>query len=264
MANIYYACRRVPDKNSYGGRASTSAWAWTSSCTWSATPTTPRSSPPRSPAASCRTCCRLPGRPRCRTCRSCWRSEFTNLSEHLSGDAIQEYPNLANIPTLTWKSSVYNGGIYGMPIPRGAIGHYISSVRTCSRPPGCRRSPSPTRSSWRPPKLLTDPKKRRWAFSLVNQPRQSSATDERRVPNNWREEGGKLRQCTRPRSRADRHRPDRDVEVRRDAPRLVQSGAALQALFNAGTRGHQRSRRLSRLDSVHSGQRGRTRTSSSV
>ena len=49
---------------------------------------------------------------------------FTNLTEHLSGDAIKEYPNLANVPTRTWKSSIYNGGIYGIPIPRGAIGNY--------------------------------------------------------------------------------------------------------------------------------------------
>ena len=40
-------------------------------------------------------------------------------------------------------------------------------------------------------KALTDPKKRRWAFSLVNQPRQllGRMNDE---PNVWAEEGGKL------------------------------------------------------------------------
>ena len=48
---------------------------------------------------------------------------FTNLSEHLSGDAVKEYPNLGNIPTLTWKSSVYNGGIYGIPIARAVLTH---------------------------------------------------------------------------------------------------------------------------------------------
>ena len=52
-------------------------------------------------------------------------SKFTNLSEYLSGDAILDYPNLANIPTFTWKSSIYNGAIYGVPIPRGKPGHYM-------------------------------------------------------------------------------------------------------------------------------------------
>ena len=49
---------------------------------------------------------------------------FTNLTEYLSGDAVKEYPILANLPTRTWKSAVFNGGIYGIPIPRGAIGSY--------------------------------------------------------------------------------------------------------------------------------------------
>ena len=44
---------------------------------------------------------------------------FTRLDEFLGGDAIKEYPNLANIPTRHWKSTVYNGAIYGIPIPRG-------------------------------------------------------------------------------------------------------------------------------------------------
>ena len=58
------------------------------------------------------------------TSRQLLEKRFTNLTEHLSGDAIKDYPNLANIPTRTWKSAIYNGGIYGIPIPRGAIGSY--------------------------------------------------------------------------------------------------------------------------------------------
>ncbi|MDX3100922.1 extracellular solute-binding protein [Nonomuraea angiospora] len=43
-----------------------------------------------------------------------------DLTSHLSGDAIAKYPLLANIPTVSWKQTVYNGKIYGIPIPRGA------------------------------------------------------------------------------------------------------------------------------------------------
>jgi putative aldouronate transport system substrate-binding protein len=46
-----------------------------------------------------------------------------DLSPYLSGDAIKEYPFLANIPTAGWKvQCVHNGGIYGVPVPRATLG----------------------------------------------------------------------------------------------------------------------------------------------
>ncbi|TDC07299.1 ABC transporter substrate-binding protein [Nonomuraea longispora] len=47
---------------------------------------------------------------------------FQDLSEHLSGSAIHEYPYLANLPTASWRTTVYNGGIYGLPMPRASVG----------------------------------------------------------------------------------------------------------------------------------------------
>ncbi|MFE4911260.1 extracellular solute-binding protein [Streptomyces sp. NPDC056652] len=47
---------------------------------------------------------------------------FQDLSEHLSGPAVREYPYLANIPSQSWRSTVYNGGIYGLPMPRANTG----------------------------------------------------------------------------------------------------------------------------------------------
>ncbi|MGW2515128.1 extracellular solute-binding protein [Streptomyces scopuliridis] len=43
-----------------------------------------------------------------------------DLTPHLSGDAVAKYPFLANIPTASWKQTVYNGKIFGVPVPRGA------------------------------------------------------------------------------------------------------------------------------------------------
>ncbi|WP_156252644.1 extracellular solute-binding protein [Pseudactinotalea terrae] len=48
------------------------------------------------------------------------RERAADLTDLLSGDAIENYPFLANIPTDSWKSSVYGGRIYGVPIARGA------------------------------------------------------------------------------------------------------------------------------------------------
>jgi putative aldouronate transport system substrate-binding protein len=41
-----------------------------------------------------------------------------DLTPYVAGDAIKDYPNLANIPPIAWKQTVYNNGIYGVPIPR--------------------------------------------------------------------------------------------------------------------------------------------------
>lgn len=42
-----------------------------------------------------------------------------DLTEHLSGDAIKNYPNLANLPTECWQAGVHNNAIYGIPTHRG-------------------------------------------------------------------------------------------------------------------------------------------------
>ena len=44
-----------------------------------------------------------------------------DLSDHLAGDAILDYPNLANIPTACWDVGRFNGRLYGLPSPRGAV-----------------------------------------------------------------------------------------------------------------------------------------------
>jgi putative aldouronate transport system substrate-binding protein len=45
-------------------------------------------------------------------------ANYTDLTPHLGGDAVKDYPNLAAIPTLAWKQTVYNGAIYGVAVPR--------------------------------------------------------------------------------------------------------------------------------------------------
>ncbi|MVA76426.1 extracellular solute-binding protein [Auraticoccus sp. F435] len=116
---------------------------------------------------------------------------FTDLSEHLSGDAIKDYPNLANIPTRTWRSSVYNGGIYGIPIPRGAVGNYHFIRKDLFDKAGVSAEPKGYEEFLETAKALTDPAQRRWAFSLWNQPR-TVLGRMNGEPNVWREEGGNL------------------------------------------------------------------------
>ncbi|WP_195909099.1 extracellular solute-binding protein [Microlunatus sp. Gsoil 973] len=116
---------------------------------------------------------------------------FTPLDEFLSGDAIKDYPNLANVPTSAWKTTIYNGHIYGIPIPRGVIWNYNFIRQDIFDEKGLPTSPKGYDELISVGEELTDPRKRRWAYSLLNQPRQllGAMNDE---PNGWREEGGKL------------------------------------------------------------------------
>ena len=41
----------------------------------------------------------------------------TDLTPFVSGDAIKEYPNLAALPTRSWKGMVFDNKIYGVPVP---------------------------------------------------------------------------------------------------------------------------------------------------
>lgn len=46
---------------------------------------------------------------------------FQDLTDHLGGDKIAAYPNLANIPTDAWKFCVFGGRLYGLPFPGEVI-----------------------------------------------------------------------------------------------------------------------------------------------
>jgi putative aldouronate transport system substrate-binding protein len=44
-------------------------------------------------------------------------AKAADLTPYLSGDAIKDYPNLAALPSRSWKGMVYDGKIYGVPTP---------------------------------------------------------------------------------------------------------------------------------------------------
>lgn len=116
---------------------------------------------------------------------------FTPLDEFLAGDAIKDYPNLANVPTVAWQHTIYNGHIYGIPIPRATIMNYNFIRQDLFDAAGVSSSPKGYDELVETTKALTDAKKRRWAFSLVGQPRNllGMMNDE---PNGWRYADGKL------------------------------------------------------------------------
>jgi len=52
-------------------------------------------------------------------------ARFTDLTEHLSGDKILDYPYLANLPTYVWEQSTFRGGIYGVMRPLHLYGSFM-------------------------------------------------------------------------------------------------------------------------------------------
>ncbi|MZD06125.1 extracellular solute-binding protein, partial [Streptomyces sp. SID5785] len=51
------------------------------------------------------------------------QSRCADLTEHLSGDAVKDYPNLANLPPYAWEGiGLIGGRLYGIPIERPKFG----------------------------------------------------------------------------------------------------------------------------------------------
>jgi putative aldouronate transport system substrate-binding protein len=49
------------------------------------------------------------------------QSRCADLTPYLSGDAVKDYPNLANLPTYAWRNAVFNNKLYAVPAVRTSI-----------------------------------------------------------------------------------------------------------------------------------------------
>ncbi|SDT27767.1 type 2 periplasmic-binding domain-containing protein [Microlunatus soli] len=56
-------------------------------------------------------------------------AKAVDLTPHLAGDKIKKYPFLANLDDTAWNSAIFDGKIYGIPIPRGAISTMVLYAR---------------------------------------------------------------------------------------------------------------------------------------
>lgn len=119
------------------------------------------------------------------------QARFQPLTEHLSGDAVKDYPFLANIPTDAWKTTVYNGEIYGLALPRPIVGS-ITFLRTdIAEKRGLDPAPKNYADFLTLCKGLSDTKDSRWA---LGDPGTTLAYIQEmlKIPNTWSEQGGKF------------------------------------------------------------------------
>lgn len=67
------------------------------------------------------------------------QAKCADLTPHLAGDAVKDYPNLAAIPKGAWQGAIFGGKLYGIPIARTGTHAAPGSTATTSS----RRSASP-------------------------------------------------------------------------------------------------------------------------
>ncbi|MGW7683979.1 extracellular solute-binding protein [Kribbella sp. NPDC054772] len=117
-------------------------------------------------------------------------AKAVDLTPHLAGDKITKYPYLANLPETSWNSAIFDGKIYGVPIPRGAISSQVLYARKdildAQGLPATLKSADDFVALC---KELTDKRKNR--FALADLPTQF-VQNMFGIANGWREADGKL------------------------------------------------------------------------
>lgn len=114
-----------------------------------------------------------------------------DLTEFVSGDAVKEYPFLANLPTDAWRSCVFNGGIYGLPVSRGVAGSLMFYRSDVFKQLGVNPRPANFTEFRGMCKEVTDAKKSRWAVATAGSAVVFVA-QMLGVANTWGAKGGKL------------------------------------------------------------------------
>ncbi|MER7249145.1 hypothetical protein [Kribbella sp. NPDC000426] len=113
-----------------------------------------------------------------------------DLTEYLSGDAILEYPFLANAPQASWRGCVFSGGIRAVPIQRGVMSSNTLLARQDLLEKLGVELGSPTVAELQKvAKAVTDGKKNRWGFAV---PPTAAVSAMLGLPNGWEVRDGKL------------------------------------------------------------------------
>ncbi|MFC7621694.1 extracellular solute-binding protein [Microlunatus sp. GCM10028923] len=117
-------------------------------------------------------------------------AKAVDLTPYLAGDKIKKYPFLANLPETSWNSAIFDGKVYGIPVPRGAISTQVMYARKdLLDQQGLSTDVKSAAEFVELCKGITDPTKNR--FALANVPTLFVRTMFA-IPNSWSEEGGKL------------------------------------------------------------------------
>lgn len=109
-------------------------------------------------------------------------ASFADLSEHLSGDAVLKYPNLAGIQKSGWKNGYFNGKIYGVPKSDPVFGTQMYTKTNLFTKAGVDEAPKSYEEFVEAAKAVTDSKAGVYAFGG---PIQDYLLQAFGVPNKW-------------------------------------------------------------------------------
>lgn len=116
-------------------------------------------------------------------------SQAVDLTDHLAGDAIAAYPNLAGNPEAAWRYSVFNGRVYTIPIYRGLRTSWALIQRSDFMAENGYQQPTSFEELLDIAVDFTNPSQNRWAFSDIPADflRQCMG-----IPNQWGVDGDEI------------------------------------------------------------------------
>ncbi len=113
-------------------------------------------------------------------------AKFANLSEHLSGDAVKQYPNLARYAPECWAPTLISGQLYGTPTLRIPTGSVLYKRDDVIDQVGGNPNPTSIAEFEELCKALTNPNKNRWAMVGASGWNAATINPMFGVPNGWR------------------------------------------------------------------------------
>lgn len=87
------------------------------------------------------------------------QTQFTDLSEYISGDAVKKYSNLAGIPPYAWKNGLLNGRLYGVPKTDPVFGGQMYTKTDVFTQAGANSAPTSLEEFEESMKAVTDAKR---------------------------------------------------------------------------------------------------------
>lgn len=118
-------------------------------------------------------------------------AKFHDLTPYLSGDAVKDYPNLANLPTTAWKTAVVNGKIRGVTVAYGSMGQVYVVNQDFWKPVGGAEFSS-AEDFLAKGKELLDAKRNKYVLEPEYVNHTGMFGQWFGAPSGWRLEGGKL------------------------------------------------------------------------
>jgi len=117
------------------------------------------------------------------------KAKFQDLTPYLAGDAVKAYPNLAALQTIAWRSPIFDGKIYGVPLSQSVIGNTGKIRQDVLQALDIDPTPADGQEFLALCKSLTDERKSRWSLGRISDA-MNWVGEMVGAPNQWRVDNG--------------------------------------------------------------------------